>query len=70
LVITDLGGNRWGVSGLSTWTASDGTFAVTIDATGVRDAAGHQGWGTAATSWEADAPDPNLVAVSFTGRCS
>ncbi len=68
LVITELGGPRGGGSGLSTWTASDGTFTVTIDATGVRDAAGHQGWGTAATSWEADAPDPNLVAVSFTAN--
>ena len=68
VVVTDLGGNRWRVSGLSNWTASDGTFAVTIDATGVRDAAGHQGWGTAVTTWEADAPDPNLVAVSFTAN--
>jgi Ca2+-binding RTX toxin-like protein len=68
LVITDLGGNRWRVSGLAGWTASDGVFEVRIDATGVRDVAGHQGWGTATSSWEADAPDPNLLAVSFTAN--
>ncbi|MFN7768903.1 MAG: S8 family serine peptidase [Planctomycetaceae bacterium] len=68
VVVTDLGGNRWRVSGLSTWTATDGSFVVTVDATGVRDAAGHQGWGTASSSWDADAPDPNLVAVAFTAN--
>jgi len=68
VVVTSLGGNRYRVSGLSPWTGVAGTFAITVDASGVRDAVGHAGWGTASTSWDSQPPDPNLGAVSFTAN--
>ena len=58
VTVTHASGATWRISGLSSLTASEGEYVLTIDAAGVKDVAGNAGTGQVAVVWTTDTTAP------------
>src|SRR5205814_1559442 len=67
LSFTSVSGSKYRITGLSAVTASDGLYALTVNAAGIDDPAGNAGNGSASTAWTIDATSP---AVTINGSGS
>ncbi len=63
--LTQVDPDEWRVSGFGLASYLDGDYAFTVDATGVTDAIGNAGSGTANVTWEVDRSTP--IAVTNVG---
>ncbi|VTS00974.1 Ig-like domain-containing protein [Tuwongella immobilis] len=63
LSVTTVSGNRVRVSGLSSVTAAEGTYTLSVAGVGVLDALGNLGTGSATEIWEMDVTGPTVVSV-------
>jgi trimeric autotransporter adhesin len=68
LSITELSASRYEVSGLAAFTAAEGAYALTVDATGVQDLAGNAGSGTGSVSWTMDVTPPTETVNQAAGQ--
>src|SRR5205814_1697448 len=51
VTVTFVSGTTYRINNLSGLTATDGTYLLTVSATGIQDAAGNAGTGSAADTW-------------------
>lgn len=51
------------IAGLDTFTTADGTYVLTVEASGIKDAAGNAGSGSASDTWVLDKTAPTITDV-------
>ena len=61
LTFTSLGGANYRVNGLSSATALEGNYVVTVNGTGIKDIAGNSALGTVSDSWTMDLTAPSVT---------
>src|SRR5207245_2119232 len=59
--ITPLTAASFRVSGLDPFTAADGAYLLTVDASAIHDPAGNAGTGSGSTGWTMDATPPTVT---------
>ncbi|MHB1034612.1 MAG: lamin tail domain-containing protein [Pirellulales bacterium] len=60
---SQVAGNTYRISGLTTFTATQGTYVLSVSGAGVQDIAGNAGSGSASDTWVVDTTAPSLVDV-------
>ena len=55
---------RYRIDGLEAFTAVDGAYVLTFNATGVQDLAGQSGAGSVSINWSMDTVPPRIVSIS------
>jgi hypothetical protein len=67
VTITQVSGSTYRINGLSGLTAADGAYELTVDGSMIRDYSGHQGSGSAVTTWSKGVAPPyvkNLLDIT------
>ena len=56
-------GTTYSIGGLSSFTAAEGSYVLTVNGAGIKDPAGNSGTGTASDSWTVDLTGPTVLDV-------
>ena len=63
VTVSSLGGATYRISGLDTLDTADGAYALTVDASGIKDTIGAAGLGSGTVTWTTDTVAPSIASV-------